>query len=553
MYFGYILYVCSSVLMLINVECVAAKENKMIRPKVSSSYCIEKFSCGGNHTNSCYCDSLCETMGDCCKGFKTNKTLVNIPAKTQYSCYKIPKVSVRNAFGALVVSACPENWNDDESRTLCEHGKERVEINNTYVSSGGIIFKNLFCAFCSGVLPSVYSFRTLQVCTNDSLDEELKKVERCNDLYNKNAQIDSIRTCPLNVKKVCTISTTDDLSKNCTDGYYGLVYDSFGNMYKNIYCGLCNNISENDLSCEKDKVNAGDPYVFTILINSTNTSSNGDTQMYATVTALVISIVSLVITLVVYGLFPALMNLPGKITFFLALTLLLAQLLFLISSETEQIPWLCIAVAVLVHFFFTAAFCWMNVIAFDLWMTFSNRKFDCGDKMKFCYYNVYTWSVPAIIVSIGVILNFSEKTGSLNPQYGKKECWIFSENAKLLLFIGPLALFKLFDVVAFSCTVYYIRKAKREASFATEGKGNVCLFFINLKLSLIMGLTWTFAFLAKYTNNDILWYMFIIFNALQGFFICVCFVCTKQVFNQVRKSFTNNLHVQSNDTKSSSV
>ncbi|XP_045197928.2 probable G-protein coupled receptor Mth-like 1 [Mercenaria mercenaria] len=574
MYLVYILYFISTLLMAI--ECLAlkdgvgiyqniSKEHEMIRPNVSSTYCRNKFFCGGNSTNSCYCDLLCEVMGDCCEGFKTNGTVENLPAKSQFDCYRMPGLSVGNSFGALVVAACPTDKTDDGSRSLCKDRRRKVEINKTYVSNDGVVFKNLFCAFCNGILPPVYSLRYLKLCASDSLDEKQNRTEKCNDLYDKRAQIDSMRSCPLKVKEKCPFNTAVDLSRNCTSGEYGIVYDSYGNMYRNIYCGICNDIPAENLSCEKDKVYVGDPYAYTKLIqneeirvkimtqftnenvsendrgglNGTKISSlsRDNAKMYLTVIALGISIVSLVITLIVYKCLPVLMNTPGKITFCLAISLFFAQLLFLVSSETEQMPWLCITMATLVHYFFLAAFCWMNIIAFDLWMTFAHHMFDFDEKRKFYYYSAYAWLVPTSIVTIAVIFNFSDEVGTFSPQYGEKGCWIFSEKAKLLLFIGPLALFKLFDIVAFSCTVYYIRKAKREASFARKGKGNTCLFFINLKLSLIMGLTWTFAFMAKYSDSEVLLYLFIIFNAFQGFFIFVCFVCTKRVFNLVRKSF----------------
>lgn len=235
-----------------------------------------------------------------------------------------------------------------------------------------------------------------------------------------------------------------------------------------------------------------------------------------------ISIVALAVTLSVYVAYPQLLNRPGNILICLVISLMLAQLLFLVSAEVEHIPQLCMTVGILVHYFYLSAFSWMNIVAFDLWMTFSNTFMIAGstrNRKRFLRYNIYAWSVPLIIVSTGIILDHTSvpvEIKNLKPGYGKGVCWISSHMAILLSFAGPLALCKLFDFVSFVFTAFHIARAKKQGSMAT--KKNACSFLINLKLSLIMGLTWVFAFLANATNETSIWYLFIyfiIFNSLQ--------------------------------------
>jgi hypothetical protein len=52
---------------------------------------------------------------------------------------------------------------------------------------------------------------------------------------------------------------------------------------------------------------------------------------------------------------------------------------------------------------------------------------------------------------------------------------------------------------------------------------------IYAKLSVVMGLGWMIGFLATFTGLTALWYVFIVFNSLQGAFICLAFVITRQV------------------------
>ncbi|XP_045197990.2 uncharacterized protein LOC123552404 [Mercenaria mercenaria] len=258
-------------------------------------------------------------------------------------------------------------------------------------------------------------------------------------------------------------------------------------------------------------------------------------ESYLTLVGLVVSILSLTITLVVYIAFPQLLNTPGKILVSLIVSLLLAQIFFLSASNVEHLPKLCVTVGVLVHYFFLAAFCWMNVIAFDLWMTFSNRFMTPGSDRKgrtrFFMYSLYAWLLPVVIVCTAVILDFVNSDVqfyNLKPGYGNGVCWISSRNALILFFAGPLAVFKIFDIISFISTAVHIARAKKQGAMATRKK-NTCSFIVNIKLSLIMGLTWAFAFVANATNETSIWYMFIIFNSLQGLFIAICFLLTKKV------------------------
>ena len=85
----------------------------------------------------------------------------------------------------------------------------------------------------------------------------------------------------------------------------------------------------------------------------------------------IVSMVSLVLLLITYILFPELRNLPGKIIINLAISLLLYQSVFFSAVKNDD-PNSCYAVAVFLHFFVLSSFTWMNVMAFDVHRTFTN-------------------------------------------------------------------------------------------------------------------------------------------------------------------------------------
>lgn len=83
--------------------------------------------------------------------------------------------------------------------------------------------------------------------------------------------------------------------------------------------------------------------------------------------AIGLSIIFMIATLITYALFKELRNIPGWNIINLTLALLLAQMFFFMGSFIKQTPVVCFAVAIITHYGFLASFCWMNVIALDLY------------------------------------------------------------------------------------------------------------------------------------------------------------------------------------------
>ncbi|XP_052809463.1 G-protein coupled receptor Mth2-like [Mya arenaria] len=268
-----------------------------------------------------------------------------------------------------------------------------------------------------------------------------------------------------------------------------------------------------------------------------------ETEEYLSKIGLVISIISLLLTVFVYVTFSQLLNTPGKILLCLVVSLLLAQLFFLISSEVSSHPLACKILAIVDHYFFLAAFCWMNVIAFDLWKTFSSKftaySSSGSARKRLLFYSIYGWVTPLLIVGVALFLEFGQLDSidtSQKPFYGRNICWISSRNSLIIFFLGPLALFKVFDITSFIFTAVYIARARKQGAVARRKK-NTCSLLINIKLSLVMGLTWVFAFVANVANLQFMWYLFIIFNTLQGLFIAISFLCTRKFFRLVHEKY----------------
>ena len=254
---------------------------------------------------------------------------------------------------------------------------------------------------------------------------------------------------------------------------------------------------------------------------------------------MLISLVALLILVVIYLVLPPLRNMPGKCVISLAVSLFFAQLIFLTGSAHKftDMPPVCLSMGAVMHYFFLVAFFWMNVLAIDISRTFVSatpRNPTEPGAGRFAVYSLYAWLVPAVIVGGAIALDFYgdavDWLETLRPYYGDGLCWITKREALLYLFAVPLALLLFINIILFGVTIKHIISISRAAKAAVKQDKERGRFILYIKLTVIMGLTWIFGFLAALTDYHVLWYVFIVLNTLQGAFICFAFVCTRRVF-----------------------
>jgi len=194
---------------------------------------------------------------------------------------------------------------------------------------------------------------------------------------------------------------------------------------------------------------------------------------------------------------------------------------------------------------------------FDLLKTFSRPtrvSVTSKPNTHLVFYAMYGFGVPVLIVSVAVIVQYGLATSIIDnyrPNYGQHICWINSKMGLVVFFLSPLALFTLFDVIAFIATCVFIARANKEGATA-RGNGKTCTAIINLKLAFIMGTPWALAFIANITKStsaaDVLWIIFIVFNTLQGLFIAISFLCTRKVVRLVKEGFETTFSTSKSTT-----
>jgi len=196
---------------------------------------------------------------------------------------------------------------------------------------------------------------------------------------------------------------------------------------------------------------------------------------YVSIVCSVISLLALAFQFAVYMVFPVLRNTPGRCIICLVASLFVGQLLFLLVKTGSSVSsWFCFGQAVTMHYAFTAAFFWMNVIAFDVYRTFAANpaaaasSSPSGARRRFARYSAYAWMSAATAVIVGVAMDLTEVGGAYRPLYGRRLCWFGNRGGILLLFGVPVGVLLAANIVMFALSVRHIRSASKASQMALQ-------------------------------------------------------------------------------------
>ena len=282
-----------------------------------------------------------------------------------------------------------------------------------------------------------------------------------------------------------------------------------------------------------------------LITETRQTILNNEVLGHITFVSFLLSILSLILLLVTYILFPQLRTLPGKNLMNFSTNLLLFELFWLPSSFTEvrSDKQTCMALSILEHYFLMSSFVSMSVIAFHTCKVFARRlpapKMSEGHERKlFCMYLACVWLLPGIFVGICVALDHQDvvKVG-----YGELEiCWLTEDKAYTYFVIIPIGFLLLFNIIAFVIAAVYLRKHGQNTAARQASVNRRSNFSIYVKLSTLMGFTWLFGLMALVvTSTTVFWYFFVIFTSLQGVFVSVAFAMNVKTFGLYKQWYSS--------------
>ncbi|XP_044249734.1 probable G-protein coupled receptor Mth-like 1 [Drosophila takahashii] len=230
--------------------------------------------------------------------------------------------------------------------------------------------------------------------------------------------------------------------------------------------------------------------------------------------------------------------------------LLLGKILLAIeelSSSLQPGSAACHTLAILMQFFFLAAFFWLNTMCFNIWWTFRDFRPSSLERnqeaLRRYLYSLYAWGGPLLITFVAACVDQLPETTLLRPGFGQLYCWFDNRNLSIFAyFYGPIGLLLCANIALFVSTTHQLTCGlwKREdvkSSSEKSALGRVCL-----KLVVVMGVTWIADILSWAVGGPHgVWFFTDLINALQGVFIFIVVGCQPQVWTACRRIFCPRL------------
>jgi len=146
-----------------------------------------------------------------------------------------------------------------------------------------------------------------------------------------------------------------------------------------------------------------------------------------------ISLVALVLALVTFCSFAFLRSNRNFAHTNLVLSLILAELLFVVGIDKTQYETGCFVIAVILHYLFLVAFCWMATEGVILYLMLVKVLPTSGEGPKKKHFFICSWGIPAVPVVTAIVVNREGYTA-------EKHCWLSVEGGFIWSFVGPVLL-----------------------------------------------------------------------------------------------------------------
>ncbi|GFQ77329.1 g-protein coupled receptor Mth2 [Trichonephila clavata] len=508
-----------------------------------------------------------------------------------------------------LVSDCPPDWEDDDTRTMC-----RSYMGARFIFDEGK-FRNIHCAYCNqqnltslscqpremkGIIfrKITHDSFSLLLDINEGKGEEVGLIQLCEngEVYDpffrkcrslmclpgymkrddycvlRDTSGESVEVSGSGKTSIVVLPETEDVDskesgngvsytsgnlnshfQNVTSVSYNLSALNGNNLKEEISilqnCLLISLADEDYVMLPNksiyvpkyDKVYEPTSYYAadgSVLVCS-HFTSNSETKFlpemgYITIVGLGTSMICLFLHFIAFWMVPDLQNLSGKSLVSQCVSLFCAYACFIIGLHDNLNEAACSFIAFCTFYFFQVAFFWMGVIAFDVWRTLKMATTELrvsGGKQirRFIVYSFFTWVTPLFLVCILALAELTDLFPlQYRPAFAEPRCWFKRRRALLVFFALPLFLIMFFNVVLFACSSRMILMTT-QTSAKQQNQAQRRNFKLYLRLALLMGLTWIIGVIAAYADVQVLWYIFILFNTLQGLFIFIAFTCSTKV------------------------
>lgn len=235
-----------------------------------------------------------------------------------------------------------------------------------------------------------------------------------------------------------------------------------------------------------------------------------------------------------------------RIVFQLSIALILLLLTFLVGVNNVSNRLACKLAGVALHYFLFASFAWMTVEAYVQYL-FLVKIFDTYVPHLLLKASLIAWGTPIVPILIVLIVDSDLYNGTAGY------CWI-DKRAFYPAVVAPLATmlsvnFTVFILILRSFIV--TGRSVMRSSLVTTRRSAQKAFAAILNI-LLLGLTWTFGFLAIGLASSVVFsYLFCFTTVLQGFFIFLFYAARDPSLKvQLSKWFGHVVKSRSNELRS---
>lgn len=495
-----------------------------------------------------------------------------------------PSVFIRPCKNSLSTN-CPLNTSNDLAKNCSSYGTAY-----RYLKNSSLIYENIYCAQCnhpdnieditcfdpslSSSIPPITLIRTYPLSI--LFDPNLLKSYLNNNtiprtIYSINYNCDKSDELYDLLKQKCTQikHSNEDLiiSLKCSYPMQTILQLNQTIFYNN---GSLKLINESIFLNQNDYVILNDNQIIFCADQWLNKFDLFKTiPFYRDILSIIctsISLMCLILFIIIFYLIPSLHNLPGKCLLFLSISLFFGQLLFISTSSLIEMKILCFISAILIHFFYLSSFSWLLIISIQIYLTFNQQIIleSKNEKKNFrlFIYNILVWSLCGIVILIAGLIQYFKPESAFSPGYGTVFCSISKANSMIIFFLVPIGCILLIVTILFIKTLLTIFHSHKIAKLAnitsTSNKKDRNLVFVYARLSSLMGIQWILLIVALIIGQTWLWIIFEIINSLPGLFICLGFLCSKRILNNLKEklsleSLTRKVSSRSNTTTSTSL
>ncbi|XP_073685775.1 uncharacterized protein [Garra rufa] len=277
---------------------------------------------------------------------------------------------------------------------------------------------------------------------------------------------------------------------------------------------------------------------FGILLDISKTSISKEHAIiltYITYIGCGISAIFLSITLLTYLAFGKLRkDIPSKILIHLCLALLLLNLVFLLDAWLALYPdavGLCISTAFFLHYFLLASFTWMALEAVHMYLAIV-KVFNTYISRFMVKIGFAGWGIPLVVVIIVIAVKKDHYGLVTYARYADGAtddfCWIKDDIVFYVAVVAYFCVVFLLNFTMFIVVMIQLCRIKQQNPQNVQNRSGWQEMRSVAGLTVLLGLTWGFAFFAWGPVNLAFMYLFAIFNTLQGFFIFVFHCAMKE-------------------------